>query len=51
MHKYVHYYILNFNSKPLKEDFLKDKNMPRVRLNFAPHAYLFPSAKVGEEYK
>jgi hypothetical protein len=30
---------------------LVDKNMPRIRLNFAPHAYLWPSARFGQEFK
>jgi len=30
---------------------LIDKNMPKVRLNFAPHAYLFQNARKGADVK
>jgi hypothetical protein len=47
----VHYYILNLNARELKHNQLVDKNMPRIRLNFAPHAYLWPQARFGQEIK
>jgi len=59
-HKSVHFYVLNFNARELKKEYLQDKSMPckqiillslDVRLNFAPHAYVFPEAKPGKEYK
>ena len=31
--------------------FLIDKNQSKIRLNFAPHAYIWPNAKYGQEYK
>ena len=40
-YKRVNLYIVNYNAKEFKNDFLVDKNMTRVRLNFAPHAFLF----------
>ena len=47
IHKYTHYYILNYSAKHLKQQDLVDKNMSRVRINFAPHAYLYPNARHG----
>lgn len=37
----MNYYILNYNAKDFKQNFLIDKNMPNVRINFVPHPYLF----------
>jgi len=38
----VHYFILNLNARELKHQQLIERNLTRIRLNFAPHAYLFP---------
>jgi hypothetical protein len=43
----VHYYILNLNAREMKNQQLVDKNLSRIRLNFAPHAYLYQNAKYG----
>jgi hypothetical protein len=50
-YKRVQFYLLNYNAKDLKNSFLVDKNMTRVRLNFAPHAYLYPNARNGDDIK
>jgi hypothetical protein len=50
-HRKVNFYLLNYNAKDFKNSFLVDKNMSRVRLNFAPHAYLYPSVRNGEDVK
>lgn len=47
----VHYYILNLNASHLKNQFLVDRNQKSIRLNFAPHAFLIPNAKQGQEFK
>lgn len=46
-----HYYVINLNARQIKNQFLIDKNQPKVRLNFAPHTYMWPSARFGEEKK
>lgn len=40
-YKKINFYLLNYNARDLKNHYLVDKNMTRVRLNFAPHAYLY----------
>lgn len=47
----VHYYILNFNARAIKQQFLYDKCQSKVRINFAPHAYLWPNARFGLDIK
>eukprot|EP00347_Sterkiella_histriomuscorum_P005686 403355653 len=47
----LHYYILNLNAKSFKNSFLLERNQSRVRINFAPHAYIWPNAKYGQDSK
>ena len=47
----LHYYLLNLNARELKNQCLVDKNLDKVRLNFAPHAYLWPHSRFGQEIK
>ena len=47
----VQYIILNLNAKELRNSCLLDKCQSRIRLNFAPHALLYPNVRFGEEIK
>ena len=43
--------MLNLNAHQLKNQCLIDKNQERIRLNFVPHAYMYPDARFGQEIK
>ncbi|CDW76566.1 UNKNOWN [Stylonychia lemnae] len=47
----VHYYIMNLNARALKQQMLIDRNQQKIRLNFAPHAYIWQNARQGQETK
>ena len=47
----VNFYILNYSTSNFRQKFLDEYNMSKVRLNFAPHAYILPNSKPGENYQ
>ena len=47
----VHIMMVTLSAQELRHQVLMDRSQPYVRLNFAPHAYLYPDAKFGEEIK
>ena len=47
----ISFVILNLNARQLRHQFLIDKSQTHIRLNFAPHSYLYPNVRFGEEIK
>lgn len=46
----VDFYICNYSTASFRKHFLEKLHMPKVRINFAPHAYLYKNAKSGQEH-
>lgn len=47
----VQFYILNYSTSNFKEKYLCQYKMDKIRINFAPHAYLLPQSKDGDQMK
>jgi len=47
----VAFYTLNYETTKFRKHYLEEMNMPMVRMNFAPHAYLKPDAIAGEVHE
>ena len=37
----VDFYILNYSTQNLKKKYLDNMNMQKVRMNFAPHSFIY----------
>ena len=44
----VDFFILNYSLSSLRAKYRDNLNMKKVRVNFAPHAYMFPACQPGD---